>query len=217
VTDRTREVWATQDQRQGDRRALFEAVRAELGGAYVLYPGAYVDLSPAFVFDDVTFVDVDRRAARFFGDRAGVDQLIAEKRGDGVAPRWRFLHADYTGELPLDDQQFDLLVSLYGGVISDTCTRYLRTGGFLLANPSHGDVAMAALNPGYRLVAAITARQGRYAVRREDLDTYLRPKKPQHVDADTVRAQQRGIAYTRTAFAYLFARDAPHDWNATAR
>ena len=37
----------------------------------------------------------------------------------------------------------DLLVSLYSGPLSGHCTPYLRVGGMLLANASHGDVALA--------------------------------------------------------------------------
>ncbi|QUR67113.1 hypothetical protein [Mycobacterium spongiae] len=36
------------------------------------------------------------------------------------------------------------------------------------------------------------------------LGTYLTPKKPTAADPNVIRSNGRGIAYTRTAFAYLF-------------
>ena len=158
----------------------------------------------SFVFDDVTYVDMNRRANRFFDDIDGVDALIAQHR-DGPA-RWRFLHADYTTDLGLTDDSFDLLVSLYAGFVSEACGRYLRTGGWLLANPSHGDVAMASLNPSFKLVGIVISRSGDYAVRTENLDQYLIPKRGIELTRESIRDSGRGIAYTKSAFAYLFQK-----------
>ena len=47
-------------------------------------------------------------------------------------------------------------------------------------------------------------RDGRYRVATDRLDRYLVPKHPEAADADRIRASGRGIAYTSTAFAYLF-------------
>ena len=41
----------------------------------------------------------------------------------------RFIEADYSDSLDLDDGAFDLLVSLYAGFVSEACTRHLRVGG----------------------------------------------------------------------------------------
>ena len=197
-------MWAKQDQHTGDRLRLFTAVGAAFPVSSVLYPGSYVDVAPSFVFDDVTYLDADRRAARFFGDQPGVDQIIAQHRQPGSPTKWRFIHADYTSDLPLSDGHFDLLVSLYAGFVSEHCTRQLRPGGYLLVNPSHGDAAMASIDTRYRLVAVVKARSGRYLVSSDQLDAYLTPKRPTTITADSLHASGRGIAYTKPAFAYLF-------------
>jgi hypothetical protein len=41
---------------------------------------------------------------------------------------------------------------------------HLRPGGWLLVNPSHGDVAMASISLEYSLTAVVNARSGRYTV-----------------------------------------------------
>lgn len=79
-------------------------------------------------------------------------------------------------------------------------------GGWLLATTSHGDASMAALDPAVRLAAAVHHRDGRYRIATDGLDRYLIPKRPQRADVDEIRASGRGIAYTHTAFAYLFQR-----------
>lgn len=200
----TRELWTRQDRHTGDRHRLFRAVAAAVPARTVLYPGSYVDLAPSFAFPAVTYVDTDRRAARFFGDRNGVLELIAEHQGP--TPSITFLAADYSGALGLADESFDLLVSLYAGLVSEACTRYLRLGGTLLVNPSHGDAAMASLDPRYRLAGAVVAREGDYRIVTADLETYLIPKNGRPVTAAGIRQSGRGVAYTRTAFAYVFTR-----------
>jgi hypothetical protein len=207
MSDFTRRMWAKQDQHHGDRLRLFTALGTAFEISTVLYPGSFVDIAPSFVFDDVTYVDTDRRAARFFADTLGVNVIITEQRTFDTLTNWRSINADYTTALEIPTDYYDLLVSLYAGFVSEHCTRYLRPGGFLLANPSHGDAAMASINPAYRLVGAIEARSGGYTVRRDNLDSYMQPKRPTLITTDLLHQTGRGIAYTKPAFAYLFQRN----------
>ncbi|MEZ5217710.1 MAG: hypothetical protein R2715_14270 [Ilumatobacteraceae bacterium] len=50
---------------------LFAAVAGFVEASRVLYPGSFVDVTASFVFPAVTYVDVDRRTAKFFADREG--------------------------------------------------------------------------------------------------------------------------------------------------
>lgn len=206
MKQKTRQLWQKQDQHQGDRWRLFSAVSRALTIEHVFYPGSYVDIAPSFVFPAVTYLDVDKRAAAFFADREGVLAIIKEYPGSPKSPAFSFLHSDYTEKQPLPLGTFDLLVSLYAGLISEHCTEYLKVGGYLLANPSHGDVAMASLDPRYELAGVIMFRQGAYSVEITDLDTYLIPKRPESLAIDKIRSTCRGVAYTKSAFAYLFQR-----------
>ena len=126
---------------------------------------------------------------------------------DGPAdPDITFIHADYSSDLDLPGDHFDLLVSLYAGFVSEHCTRHLRIGGTLLVNPSHGDAAMASIDPRYELAGVVNARDGNYRVSTSSLDSYLIPKKPQPVTIETLHETGRGIGYTKSPFAYLFTR-----------
>ncbi|REK35442.1 MAG: hypothetical protein DWQ20_06195, partial [Actinobacteria bacterium] len=79
-------------------------------------------------------------------------------------------------------------------------------GAHLLVNPSHGDAAMASLDPRYELAAVVNSRSGSYQVSTDSLDTYLQPKKETSLTPDLIRDRQRGIAYTKSPVAYLFRR-----------
>ena len=199
----TRKLWDQQNRHPGDRHRLFSAVATSIDASLVLYPGSFVDIAASFVFDDVTYVDMDKRAPRFFADGSGVDEIIDQHGNAGAT--WRFMGADYTADLGIADASVDLLVSLYAGFVSVACTRYLRPGGWLLANPSHGDVALASLNPAYDLVGVVISRSGDYRIRTDVLDGYLVPKKGP-VSVEEIRASGRGVGYTKAAFAYLFQK-----------
>lgn len=203
---RTRTLWDKQDQHRGDRFRLFTAVSTAVAAESVLYPGSYVDLAASFVWPSVTYVDVDRRANQFFGDVEGVQELLVENGVARDAHSVRFVHCDYGDLLPLGEGEFDLLVSLYAGFISEVCTEYLRLGGTLMVNASHGDAAMAWIDPRYQLRGVVVARSGDYSIRTSELDQYMVPTRHVEVTTDLLRASGRGIAYTTSPFAYLFER-----------
>lgn len=197
-------TWSTYRGSIGDRSPIFREVVARWQVARALYPGSYVDLSPSVAIPSVTYVDTDRRAARYFADADALRSDLAGRADPGAATEIRFLHADYTAGLPLPGSGFDLLISLYAGPVWDHCRRHLRPGGLLLANTSHGDASLAALDPDLELVAVAVRAGDSWAVVSERLEHHLVAKDPSRNDPEAIRRSGRGIAYTRPAFAYLF-------------
>ncbi len=201
----TEKLWTAQDRHQGDRKRLFTAVKTAVGGMETLYPGSFVDIAASFVFESVTYVDTDARASKFFADTVGVQHIIKSEEGS-PSVSVRFLRADYQHDLEVRAGSCDLLISLYAGFVSEFCTKYLRIGGTLLAAPSHGDVAMASIDDRYELSGVVVSLSGGYEVKTDNLDTFLIPKSSIKLTAEMIRERGRGIAYTKSPFAYLFRR-----------
>jgi SAM-dependent methyltransferase len=199
-----RVTWSQYRESIGDRTGLFTALVDRVPVHRALYPGSYVDLSPSAAIASVTYVDTDARAARFFADTGLVAAELAGKARPGAGHQVRFLAADYTHPLDVPDGSMDLVISLFAGPVWEHCRRYLRPGGWLLANSSHGDASLAALDPTLRLIAVAHHRDDHDSLSTDRLDEYLIPKRPELATADRIRATGRGIAYTRNAFAYLF-------------
>lgn len=197
-------TWSGYRESIGDRSGLFAALADGWPVEQALYPGSYVDLSPSTALASVVYVDTDARARRFFADRDLVRSELAGRTRPGAGREVRFLGADYTQRLEVPDAGVDLLISLFAGPVWEHCRRYLRPQGWLLANTSHGDASLAALDPTLRLVAAVHHRDGDYRMVTHGLDRYLVPTRPERADADRIRTTGRGIAYTHPAFAYLF-------------
>ena len=196
--------WATYRNSIGDRSGLFGALSTAWHPTKALYPGSYLDLAPSTAIPSVTYVDTDRRAARYFADEAHVATELQGRTLPGAGTDVAFLHMDYTKQLPIRPASFDLLISLYAGSVWEHCQQYLSPLGWFLANTSHGDASLAALDPALRLAAAVHQSGGEYRLETENLDSYLIPKRPAAADPETIRRQGRGIAYTKTAFAYVF-------------
>ncbi|MPZ97693.1 MAG: methyltransferase domain-containing protein [Propionibacteriales bacterium] len=196
--------WSTFRTGIGDRSPLFAAIAAAHDVRTALYPGSYVDLAPSTAFPHTTYVDTDDHAARYFADEPLVRSELAERTTYAQHPRVDFVHADYTTDLPIEDGSFDLLISLFAGLVSDACRRYLRPGGLLLANSSHGDASVVALDSSWQLVAAVQTSAGGFELTDVGLRAYLRPKPGRAKTAEEIRRRGTGVAYTQSAFAYLF-------------
>ena len=117
-----------------------------------------------------------------------------------------FLHAPCIQPLPIPPAGFDLLNLLnllFAGPVWERCRHYLSLQGPLPANTSHGDASLAALEPALQLIAVVYQRADKYRLDIANLENNLIPKRPSTADPDTIRRQGRGIAYMKTAFAYV--------------
>ncbi|MGC9347630.1 MAG: hypothetical protein ACP5JG_05790 [Anaerolineae bacterium] len=196
--------------RDFERRGLFEIAREEFGVGGGLYPGCFVHVTPSFFIERMVYVDSDKRAKRFF--EAGEAQALVEREKvyDGPA-EVAFYRQDYAKALPLEDNAFDLLISQYAGPVSEPCKRYLRPGGILIANNSHGDAGLAHNDPAFELIAVINRRRTRFTLSTKNLDAYFVPK-TKTLPEDRAEARDyllrlgRGVGYTKGAADYVFRK-----------
>ena len=117
-----------------------------------------------------------------------------------------FIHEDYRKNGLNITDHFDVLVSQYAGFISKYCTRYLKVGGFLLVNNSHGDAGMASIDKRYNLVGIFNRRGQKYSYSDKNLDSYFIPKKDMEITEEYLESLGRGIGYTKSPASYLFKR-----------
>ena len=191
--------------RSDERLALFRGLVEHFGVTNALYPGSFVHVTPSFVIRRVVYVDSDRRAQAFFEDPR-VLELVDERREYEARPTVGFHRCDYREPLDQLDGSFDLLISQYAGFVSRACKRYLRVGGLLVANDSHGDASMARLDPDWRLVAVYRRRSERFSFGFDELDTYMIPKSGVEPTLASLERTMRGPAFTRAVGGYVFER-----------
>ena len=191
--------------RADERLGMFESIAKHFSVERVLYPGSFVHATPSFVFPMVTYVDMEKRAKQFFAT-SELQQLIAERKIYAQEAQVQFVHQDYATQLPECDESFDLLVSQYAGFISQHCKRYLKIGGWLLANNSHGDASMAHLDDNYELCGVVKRRSDNFRLNAMELGQYFVPNQDLAVTREYLERIQRGIGYRKSAFAYAFVR-----------
>jgi len=191
---------------KGDERVgLFERLNENYTIKKVLYPGAYAHITPSFIFPDVIFNDVYKILEPFY-DSDEVYNYIKKRKSYSEEPVYSYVKADFNSPLPFDEEEFDLLISQYSGFISHACKRYLKIGGILMANSSHGDASLASISPGYEFIAAIHKRSNKFTHSTRALEKYFIPKKDIKITVEFMEKHKRGVGYTKTATDYVFKR-----------
>lgn len=202
ITQTYKKYYSDRDYEQID---LFRLIKNDWKIERVIYPGSYVHVSPSFIFSDVVYIDSDTKAKKFFEINEVKDFIFERKEYPGD-PKFSFYGIDYKRIIADLYQQFDLLVSQYAGFISDSCKDYLKIGGILLVNNSHGDAGLASIDQDYSLVATVHKSKGKYRISTASLDKYFIPKNKNIVTKELLYKTNRGVGYTKTAPLYIFRR-----------
>jgi hypothetical protein len=191
---------------KGDERlGLFRLLAQKFNIGTGLYPGSFVHITPSLVIPHMVYVDMDKRCEPFFRDEQ-TRRFINEKKEYESSTSIRFHEVDFSEGFEENKQSFDILFSLYAGFISKHCQNYLKKGGILLANNSHGDAPLAYLDKRFEFVAVVKRNGERFSYSEHALDSYFIPKRNKQIDPETIEKTMRGPAYTNTAYAYVFKK-----------
>jgi hypothetical protein len=189
------------DERLDLFRMLAERFKIESG----LYPGSFVHITPSLVIPLMVYVDTDKRCEAFFA--AETTRAFVEYNKEYTQPaNYRFHKADFTKGFEEQQDSFDLLLSLYAGFISQYCENYLRLGGILVANNSHGDAPLAYLSDRFRLIGVVKRSGNSFNYSDKELDSYFIPKGKRPLAREAIEKSMKGLGYTREAYAYVFRK-----------
>ena len=185
---------------------LFREIKIKFNPKKVLYPGCYVHITPSLVFYDVTYIDSFRNTNKFFED-SEVREYINKNKEYKEKTKIKFYHQDYFKEIQEKLDSYDLVISLYGGFVGQAVKKYLKKGGILVCNNSHGDASMASIDPDYELIAVFNRRTDeKFSVSNKNLDKYLIPKNGKKINKKNLEKTMRGIAYTKSPSGYIFKK-----------
>jgi hypothetical protein len=187
------------------REGLFKLISENFSVSKAIYPGSYIHISPSFYFQKVVYIDSDRKAKKFFADNT-FKNLISQMKKYKEESEVIFYGQSYTKSIPEPEYSFDLLISQYAGFVSQSCGKFVRKNGYILANNSHGDAGVIYFNPDYALVAVINYRNNKFYLSTKNLDLYFKPKKQIDVTQEYLLSLNRGLGYKKTANHYLFQK-----------
>jgi len=191
--------------RDYENLSLFEQLVERYSIQSVLYPGCYVHITPSLCIPRAVYVDLESPAKKFFDD-PGVLKYVKERKSYDGDPSITFYHQSYNDPIPEQEGSFDLLISQYAGFISEATKKYLKKGGILIANNSHGDAGLASIDSDFKLVAVVNKREDKFVISDKDLDQYFVPKKKIDITKKYLKDLGRGLGYTKTATNYIFKR-----------
>jgi len=185
---------------------LFVALNAKYSINKVFYPGSHVHITPSLVFREVIYADSFKNTFKFFEDPETIAFLVANKRYEEEAI-FRFYQQDYERSFEGLGNDFDLVISQYAGFVGQAVKSYLKIGGLLVCNNSHGDASLASLDPSYQLIAVYKRlADDKFTISAENLEDYMIPKNGVLPIREDIITKRRGIAYTRSPSGYIFKK-----------
>ena len=188
-----------------ERRELFKALTAQFEIRRAVYPGSFVHITPSFSIREMMYIDSDKRVHQFFHSKSAKEYVEENKEYGGPA-RFTGLQADFTGDIDVPTGYYDALFSFYSGFVSRACKKYLKSGGILIANNSHGDASIAFTDPDYELIGAIQRRGVRFSITDKNRDQYFKKRDGSPIDVEKILNTMTGEKFTKTAYAYIFRK-----------
>lgn len=183
----------------GDRRALYASVAQRFKIRRALYPGSHIDIAPSWVIPDVTYIDSFKGAIRFFRESDAIRGHVEANKAYAEPCTITFFARDYRDELPIEP--VDLVISQYAGFVGQAAKRYLKPGGILLCNDSHGDATLAFFDDDYEFIAVADSGG---VIETSGLRRHFQFARRRAVDLERVTRTMKGPRYSVRADNYLF-------------
>lgn len=166
-----------------------------------IYPGSHIDIAPSFVIPNVTYIDNFKGAIKFFKQLDEIKQFIEEEKEYNTVVDITFIGEDYTTLESIPP--VDLIISQYAGFVGQETKTFLKPGGILLCNDSHGDATLAKFDDDFDLIGTINHQN---KINTKNLSTFFKRPKDKEIDLKLVRDKMKGLNYVEQAENYLFQK-----------
>lgn len=190
----------------GDRYSIFESISQYDVIKKALYPGSYIHITPSLIIPEVIYVDTDKKAIKFFQQETDIKDFVASNKVYPEPCSIQFEAKDYWEELSIPLGYVDLLISQYAGFVSQACKGYLKKGGILLANDSHGDATLAKADKAFEFIGTLQHKQGSYKMESKDIEKHFTRYQGRPVDLDKVKETMKGPKYLVGSDYYVFRK-----------
>lgn len=129
---------------------IFKQVSALTKARHVLYPGSYTHITPSLFFPSTVYVDCDQKVGVVFSDEQ-VLAWINENKTYSEKPSIKFLCKNFDSTFETLES-FDLMISASAGIVSQSCAKYLKPGGYFLVSDAHFDARRTYLRSDFKLI-----------------------------------------------------------------
>ena len=199
--EKTIQLYEEYAKKIGNRKELYRIVAKRYEITIALYPGSHIDIAPSLVIPKVIYIDNFKGAINFFKNMELIKEYIDENKEYEELSDIVFMGEDYSEELYVEP--VDLIISQYAGFVGQASKKYLKNGGILLCNDSHGDATLARFDDEFEFIGIIGKNNRIIGM---ELDEYFVLPKSKNVDLIKVRDKMKGPKYILTAENYLFRK-----------
>jgi hypothetical protein len=189
-----------------DRAGLFELIKAKYGCGTVLYPGCSVHITPSFYFQHVVYVDINETAKEFFQDNQNVLSIVNSNKKYRQSAYIQFIHGDYTKKLPLRENNYDLLLSIYAGGITEFCKKYVKPGGIIVSNNHQNDARQALKDSSVRFEALIRRKGKKYIIENDTGEKMLKILQEYSMPTENMKNSSSGMKYVDNEYYFVFRK-----------
>jgi hypothetical protein len=178
-----------------DRSGLFETVKRKYSCQNALYPGCSIHITPSFYFQHVVYIDISEIAQDFFKNIEEVKEFINDNKTYKQSTFIQFLNRDYTKELPIRENSYDLLIALYAGEITQSCKKYVKPGGIILTNNHQNDAVEVLKDTSLFLDALIYKKGKKYVLEEKPEKNFEDILRKYNRQAKNMKKTDRGLEY----------------------
>ena len=204
MIDKVVETYQNYIQKIGDRYELYKVVAQTFQIEAAIYPGSHVDITPSFVIPKITYIDNFSGSIKFFADLESIRGYIDQHKDYAQPCEVAFLPNDYTDEMEI--APVDLIISQYAGFVGQSTKQYLKPGGIMLCNDSHGDATHAKMDADYEFLGVVENNENGYRINFDEISKYFLLPKEKQIDLNIVRSKMKGLKYSTNAENYVFRK-----------
>lgn len=185
----------------GNRKEIYKVVAKKYKIKSAIYPGSHIDIAPSLVIPKVIYVDNFKGAIKFFSKMESIKKYIVENKEYKSLCEIDFIGQDYNKELNVEE--VDLIISQYAGFVGQATKKYLKIGGILLCNDSHGDATLANFDEDFEFIGIIGKNN---KISNVKLNQYFVLSRNRTVELTKVKEKMKGPKYKLTVENYLFCK-----------
>lgn len=184
----------------GNRKNIYKIVKDTFDLKSAIYPGSYIDIVPSLILEEVTYIDNFKKANTFFKQKNEIVKYIEENKEYSNPSYINFIYDDYSKVSNIE--MVDLIISQYAGFVGQETKQFLKIGGILLANDSHGDATLAYLDESYQFIATLDND----IINFDNLEKYFFLSRKRMINLSEVSEKQKGPKYINNAQNYIFKK-----------
>lgn len=181
-------------------------IKDEYGCSTVLYPGCSIHITPSFYFQHVVYVDISETAKEFFQENKNILSIVNSNKKYKQSAYIHFIHSDYTKKLPVRENNYDLLLSIYAGGITESCKKYIKHGGIIVSNNHQNDAQQALKDSSVRLEALILRKGKKYYIENVSGEKMLKALLGHSMPLKSMKNSSSGMEYVDTEYYFVFRK-----------